>query len=202
MDPRYEDTSVVRSQKTPTNKVPCKAETEPPPLSSRAERVEALTPPIASSGRRTGFCAGQTMLEFAIVAPIFFFLIFGVMDYGRLIFVEMNLQDAVQEAARFASTGNHLPDPKNPGTNLSRVNSIIATAQASAFGASITNIQISSLQGGSGSAGGPGDVVTVSLTSNLALMTPIVARFFPNGIYTFTSSATIKNEPFPPGNTK
>jgi Flp pilus assembly protein TadG len=142
------------------------------------------------------------MLEFAIVAPIFFFLIFGVMDYGRLIFVEMNLQDAVQEAARFASTGNHLPDPKNPGTNLSRVNSIIATAQASAFGASITNIQISSLQGGSGSAGGPGDVVTVSLTSKLALMTPIVARFFPNGIYTFTSSATIKNEPFPPGNTK
>jgi Flp pilus assembly protein TadG len=143
------------------------------------------------------------MLEFAIVAPLFFFLICGVMDYGRLFFVEMNLQDAVQQAARFASTGDHLPNPNDPGQSLSRANSIIATAQAAAQGAgvSISNIQISSLQGGSGSAGGPGDVVTISLTTNLSLMTPMVARFFPNGIYTFTSSATIKNEPFPTSET-
>ena len=142
------------------------------------------------------------MLEFALVAPLFFFLIFGLIDYGRLFFVEMNLQNAVEEAGRFASTGNHLPDPNNPGQYLSRVNSIIATAQQAASGASITNIQISSVWGGSGSAGGPGDIVTVSLTSNLQLMTPMVARFFPNGAYTFTSSATFKNEPFPSANTK
>jgi len=152
--------------------------------------------------RRARGLKGQTMLEFALVAPLFFFLIFGLIDYGRLFFVEMNLQNAVEEAGRFASTGNHLPDPNNPGQYLSRVNSIIATAQQAASGASITNIQISSVWGGSGSAGGPGDIVTVSLTSNLQLMTPMVARFFPNGAYTFTSSATFKNEPFPSANTK
>jgi Flp pilus assembly protein TadG len=145
---------------------------------------------------------GQAMTEFLLVAPLFFFLIFAVFDFGRLFFVEMEVDNAVLEAGRFASTGNHLPDPKNPGQYLSRVNSITAMLQQAAFGQQVTNIQISSLRGGNGSAGGPGDTVTVSVTSNLKLMTPMVARGFPNGTYTFVSSASFRNEPFAAGNTK
>ena len=144
---------------------------------------------------------GQAMVEFLLVAPLFFFLIFAVFDFGHLFLVEMEVENAVQEAGRFASTGNHLPDPKNPGQSLSRVNSIIATLQQAAFGQQVTNIQISSLRGGNGSAGGPGDTVTISVTSDLKLLTPIVSRGFPNGTCTFTSSTSVKNEPFPPGNT-
>ena len=144
---------------------------------------------------------GQVMAEFAIVAPLFFLLTFAVFDYGRLYLLQMTLQDAVQQAGRFASTGDHLSDPNNPGQNLSRIASIIATAQQYAVGADISNIQISSIGGGTGSAGGPGDTVTVSLTSNVALMTPMIGKYFPNGLYTFTSSVTFKNEPFSPTNT-
>jgi Flp pilus assembly protein TadG len=144
--------------------------------------------------------SGQTMVEFAIVAPLFFFLVFAVLDFGRMFFLQMNVQQAVEEAGRFASTGNHLPDPNNPQQNLSRVSSIIATAQQAAL-VPISSVQISSLVGGVGSAGGPGDTVTISFTSNLPLMTPIIAQLFPNGEYTFTSSTTFKNEPFPPGET-
>jgi Flp pilus assembly protein TadG len=142
------------------------------------------------------------MIEFILVAPLYFLLTFAVIDFGRMFFVQMNLQQAVQEAVRFASTGNHLSDPNNPGQNLSRINSIVQEVQQSAMGASVTNVQISSLAGGAGSAGGPGDTVTVSITSSLKLMTPMVAKFFPNGAYTFTSSATFKNEPFQASNSK
>jgi Flp pilus assembly protein TadG len=145
---------------------------------------------------------GQAMVEFLLVAPLFFFLTFAVFDFGHLFLVVMEVENAVQEAGRFASTGNHLPDPKNPGQYLSRVNSIIATLQQATFGTQIASTQISSLRGGQGSAGGPGDTVTVSVTTNLKLMTPIIARGFSNGMYTFTSSTSFKNEPFPPGNTK
>ena len=151
-------------------------------------------------GRRFGARRGQTMMEFILVAPLYFLLTFAVMDFGRVFFVQMNLQQAVQDAVRYASTGNHLPDPNNPGQNLSRVASIMAEVQQMAIGASVTNVQISSLGGGSGSAGGPGDTVTVSLTTSLPLMTPLVSVFFPNGAYTFTSSATMQNEPFSPTN--
>jgi Flp pilus assembly protein TadG len=164
--------------------------------------VGLILPPSSRANLR-GSKKGQTMMEFALIAPLFFLLIFAVMDFGRMFFVQVNLQQAVQEAARFASTGNHLADPSTPGNNLSRVASIVAMAQQSAWsGANVTNVQVSSLQGGVGSAGGPGDTVTVSLTTNLALMTPMMASFFPNGSYTFTSSATFKNEPFSPGSTK
>jgi Flp pilus assembly protein TadG len=148
---------------------------------------------------------GQTMAEFAMVAPIFFLLLFAVMDYGRVFFVQMNLQQAVQDAARFASTGNHLPDPKNPTQNLSRIQSIIATVQDEAVGVPGVDpqkLQVSSVLGGSNNAGGPGDTVTISLTTDLPLMTPMIGLLFPNGTYTFISSATFKNEPFDPGKAK
>ena len=150
------------------------------------------------AGRRSR--RAQGMLEFILVAPLVLFLTFSLFDFGRLFLVQMNVQNAVMEAGRFASTGDVLPDPNNPGQYLSRVNSIIETAQQAAFGATIANVQISSLDGGPGNPGGPGDTVTVSITTSLALMTPFVRQFFPNGEYTFTSSATFKNEPFPPGN--
>ena len=131
----------------------------------------------------------------------FFFLLFAVLDYGRAFFVQMNLQQAVQDAARFASTGNHLPDPNNPNQSLSRVQSIMAMVQSEAVavpGVNPQDLQISSVLGGTNNAGGPGDTVTLSLTTNLPLMTPMIGLLFPNGDYTFTSCATFKNEPFDP----
>lgn len=144
---------------------------------------------------------GQTVLEFALVFMVFIFLVFGVFDFGHLFFVRMAVQNAVQEAARFGSTGNHLPNPSQSGEDLSRVNSIIATLRQSPVEAYITNIQISSPNGGTGSAGGPGDLMTLAVTSSVPLFTPLIAKMFPQGRYTFTTSVTIKNEPFPASET-
>lgn len=144
---------------------------------------------------------GQTLTELALILPLFLLLVFAVCDFGRLFFVEMTLENALRQAGRYAITGNHQPDPKHPGQTLSRVNSIIQVAQQTAIGMDVSNIQISSVDGGSGSAGGPGDTVIISLTSNLKLITPVVSKFFNNGVYTFTVSVRLKNEPFPPGET-
>ena len=139
-------------------------------------------------------------MEFALVAPMFLLLFFAVFDFARLFYCQMTLQNAVRQAGRYAVTGNHVPDPNHSGQNLSRVDSITQVAQQAAMGLSVSNLQISSIGGGSGSAGGPGDTVTLSLTTDLPLMTPIVGQFFPNGKYTFEVDVSFKNEPFPPGN--
>ncbi len=152
---------------------------------------------VPSPGRvRLGSSKAQTMLEFAIVAPIFLFLMFAVIDFGRMFFLQQDLQNAVDEAGRFASTGNTLPGATGATLTAQRISSILEVAQQAAVGANITSVQISSLAGGAGSPGGPGDTVTISITTSVQL-TPIVGRFFPNGAYTFTSSTTFKNEPFP-----
>ena len=185
------------------------AESQPTPAGpcSRQLPNAAIRSFQSSLGRQTIRCllgdstVGASAVEFALVAPMFFLVFFAVFDFARLFYVEMTLQNAVRQAGRYAVTGNHLPDPQHSGHNLSRVNSIIQVAQQAAGGLSVAGIQISSAGGGAGSAGGPGDTITISLTTQLQLMTPIVARFFSNGVYRFMVSVSFKNEPFPPGNT-
>jgi hypothetical protein len=157
------------------------------------------------AGKRQGR-GGQSLVEFAIVVPVFFLLIFAVIDLGRLFFVQMTLQHAMREAGRLAVTGNTLTDPNPPYNTLSRVNSIILAAQQAAVGLDVSSIGIWSDHGGAsgpGRAGGPGDTVHISLTTNLQLITPVIGRFFgPNGTYQFMVQTTFRNEPFPPSQTQ
>jgi len=76
------------------------------------------------SGARAGWAR--------IIVPLFFLLVFAVVDLGRLFFVQMALQHAMRQAARLAVTGNKLADPDNPGSMLSRVDSIILATLTSA----------------------------------------------------------------------
>jgi Flp pilus assembly protein TadG len=52
--------------------------------------------------RRSRHESGQTMAEFALILPIFFILIFGVLDLGRVVWANSALAHASREAARFA----------------------------------------------------------------------------------------------------
>jgi len=144
---------------------------------------------------------GQALVEYALVLPLIFLLIFGLVDFGRLFYTELTLQYALRAAGRYAVTGNHLPNPAIPGQTLSRAVSIMQVAQQGAMGIDVSGLQISSTTSGGAAgsgAGGPGDNVRLSLTYNLALLTPIIGQFFPNGVYTFTVNTSFRNEPFPP----
>ena len=150
--------------------------------------------------RLTRSSEGSSTLEFALAATILFTAIFGCFDFAILMYSQLTLQNAVRQAGRYAMTGNHEPDPNHPGQNLSRVASITQVARNQAMGLDVSNIQISSTVGGQNNAGGPGDTVTVSLTANLPLISPLLGRYFSHGIYTTTVSATFRNESFSPGN--
>jgi len=164
------------------------------------------------------------MAEFAIVSPVFFLLIFAVMNYAWLLFAQMNVQQAVDDGGRYASTGQEMN-----GTG-SRISSIIQRVQneISVPGVNVAqNISICSVppgttpagtcsctsggstlcynsgadSGNTGAAGGPEYIVTLTLTTTLPLMTPLIGKFFPSAGYTFTASATFMNEPFNPSTT-
>ena len=158
------------------------------------------TQPLPLEFRRNGAgmmrMRGQTLVEFATVTVLFFSLLFAVIDFGRLFYVQMTLQNAVRQAGRYAMTGNHL-------TGQTRVQSVIAIATQAANGLDVSNIQINGQYCGKTTcnAGGPGSPVTISLQTNLQLITPVISQFFgPNG-YQFTVSVTFQNEPFPPSQT-
>src|ERR1039458_9519174 len=123
----------------------------------------------AFRGRR-----GQSMVEFAVVAPLFFLLVFGITDFGLMFFRLETLQYAVREAGRYAVTGQNMQ-------NMSRVDSIKTIIRQKSAGIPIDDSQISITSGGvAGCAGGARQMVTVSLSSSYTFITPFIGKFFPN----------------------
>jgi hypothetical protein len=62
--------------------------------------VIALRP---RSGHRREDERGQTLIEFAIVLPVFMLIIFGLVDVGRLVYTNATLSQAAREGARLAA---------------------------------------------------------------------------------------------------
>jgi len=56
------------------------------------------------SWRRLAWCgSGVTALEFALLLPFFVILLFGIIEFGQVLFLQAALQHAVTEAARCAT---------------------------------------------------------------------------------------------------
>ena len=51
---------------------------------------------------------GALVVEFGLIVPILFFLVFGIVDFGRAYFTMNNLAAAVREGARYGAV---LPKP-------------------------------------------------------------------------------------------
>lgn len=75
-----------------------------------------------SRAARTGI-RGQALAEFALVAPMFFLLLFALIDFGRYVYYVQILNNAAREGARYAIVHgmNGLPSsgPPAPGTTSS-----------------------------------------------------------------------------------
>jgi len=141
--------------------------------------------------------AGSALIEFSLVALVFFGIMFAIFDLGRLFYIQFALHSAVREASRFTVTGNVLPDPNNPGQFLSRVDSIVSTLQRAVPGLGVQPGNVT-VQGpdGAGDAGRPGDVVTISIDYDIEMVTPFIRPLFPDGVHHYSVSLVSQNEPF------
>jgi len=58
---------------------------------------------------------GASALEFALTAPVFFLFIFGIIEFGLLLWTQIGLQHGAEMAARCASVDSTLCPNSNPG---------------------------------------------------------------------------------------
>jgi hypothetical protein len=71
---------------------------------------------------------GQNLVEFALLAPIVFILLFGIIDFGMYLNQRISVQHAVREGARYAAV--HVGCTDIQGRTQSQAPSVIPTAQA------------------------------------------------------------------------
>ena len=136
--------------------------------------------------------AGSSIIEFLFAGATFFLMLIAIFDFSYLYMYKMELQNAVRQAGRYAITGQAM-------TGVSRYSSILQTVSDLSQGlANSSNTTVCSSSGGCGNAGGPGDVVTVTVNYDYSFSTPLITKFFTNGKYTIKVSSSFTNEAFPP----
>jgi Flp pilus assembly protein TadG len=144
------------------------------------------------------------MLEAAIITPLLLLLTFSIVDFGAIFYVYLALENGVSQATRYGVTGDVMDDPLNPGTPLSRVESVKtamrqATPTLTIPDGAFTFAHRPSSAGGAWTAGpgGPNEIdkVTVGYTWNL--FCPLLWPFFPNGQINLTVDSVMKNEGIP-----
>jgi hypothetical protein len=136
------------------------------------------------------------MVEFALVAPMFFLLLFGIIEAGRFIFYYETLNNATREGARYAivngaSTIGCPSGPPAPGSTACDLpgNNVIARVRAAALGIGSAVTVTPTWHDPVGN--GRGSTVTVSASATYRALVPLVP--LPNITITAESSLVINN---------
>jgi hypothetical protein len=144
---------------------------------------------------------GQSLVEAAIVLLLLLFMIFAVIDFSILFYVYQSMEHGISEATRYGITGQQREDPGNPGSYLSREDSIklvmrewnpIIVLDNSSF----TFEHLSGTFWTAGS-GGPSDISRVTVNYNWKPITPLINLLFAGGQIPLRVSSTVKNEGYP-----
>ena len=82
---------------------------------------------------------GQALVEFAFVAPIFFLLLFAIIDFGRYVYYVQILNNAAREGTRYAVVhGSRSFTPTGPGQDDPTIAAIVRNYAIGVIGNSAT----------------------------------------------------------------
>jgi Flp pilus assembly protein TadG len=148
--------------------------------------------------------SGQSVTEVAISLMLLVSFSMAAMDFGYLFSKKLTLQNAVRQAGRYAITGQCITG-SNGSCSITRYNSVVQTLQNTSLGylnsSNTGDVSMTCTNTGGGcpnNAGGPGDLVTISVSYPYTFLSPMLAVLFPNHAYTIKVGASFTNESFPP----
>jgi TadE-like protein len=151
---------------------------------------------------RVGDSRGATIIEAAIITPLLLMLTIGIMEFASLFYVYLALENGVSQATRFAVTGRLMSDPLNPGSNLSRIDSMKAAMRAATPTITIPDSEFSFSNMAPGATvfspgvGGPGAIEKITVTHTWTMFTPLFRPFFTNGQIVMQVDSSMQNERF------
>jgi Flp pilus assembly protein TadG len=82
--------------------------------------------------------AGAAMVEFAIIAPLFFMLVFGILTFGRGLHTQLELSTAAQEGARVMFVGGTEGEARDAAVAAAAITPALTTGEVSVTPASCT----------------------------------------------------------------
>jgi len=141
--------------------------------------------------RRRGRSLGQSLVEFALILPVFLVILSVALDLGRLAYARVTIANVAREASFQAAqtpTSYQAGQPCATDTNMVICRGILES-KGSVVTVNPADITLTCTPS-CADADTMGDVVTVKATGTFNLLTPVMAVFFGGTTITFSSSAT------------
>ena len=140
---------------------------------------------------------GQSLVEFALILPMFLMFVAACLDLGRVFYANISLNNAAREGAMQAAAKNatFIQDaPCNPVSN-----NIVCRVQLETKGSPvvIAATDITRTCSMSGCPRAAGSTATVTVRGTFRLVTPLLAAIFGGQTINLTSSATTQIEYLP-----
>ena len=140
---------------------------------------------------------GSSLVELAFVLPMFLLLLVAVIEFSLMFWVNLTMQNAVREGARYAVTGQKASGQQSYQTVIDT----IRTQSMGLFDRVSPSIKVNNGNAyataesyNAGMFGAPGDTIVLEITCYWHLITPLMLPFFDNGTYQFTVATTMRNE--------
>lgn len=124
--------------------------------------------------------AGAAAVEFAIVAPVFFLVVLGIIEFGRMVMVQQVITNAAREGARIA-----VLDSATSDRVTTRVNSYMEAADLPNGTVIVTP--------GNPSSAGFDEPVTVEIQIPYAAVSPLTRPFMAGGMV-LTARSVMRRE--------
>jgi Flp pilus assembly protein TadG len=124
---------------------------------------------------------GAAVVEFALVAPIFFMMIFGMIEFGRMVMVQQVITNGSREGARLA-----VLDGTTGAEVLTAVDTYLENARVSGATVSVIPSEPSSA--------GYGDPVTVTVTIPFSQVSWLPSPMFIGGDTALTATSVMRRE--------
>lgn len=136
---------------------------------------------------------GASLVEFALILPIFALLLFGLIDFGLVFGGFMSLRNGVGSGARAASVS--LVDPSCT-TSSSPMDCTVKDRIGTLVGTTgIVTVTIAFPTGSDGSTGQPGDPVEVCASATTSSSTGITSPFLSGKAIHATSEVRLEQTP-------
>jgi Flp pilus assembly protein TadG len=143
--------------------------------------MTAVRRPVSRRRRKQ---SGHVMIEMGLSMIFFFFMIFGIVEYSRLMYAYNFVSYAAQEGARYASV--HGSASTNPvSTSSSTSNAVTTFVQGLSVGLNTSSMTVTTSWAGGSNA--PGSTVTVQVSY---VEVPVLTAVLP-GSMTVNSSSTM-----------
>jgi Flp pilus assembly protein TadG len=136
------------------------------------------------AGTARGRQGGQSLVEFALVFPVFALLLFAVVDIGRLVYVHNAIAEGAREGARWGSVNSRSYDAASR-TQIG----VHAADMLAAVPAPVVTVTCADGNGAARATCISNNFLTVRITTTVDLFTPLIGQIL--GTQTYTSTAQV-----------